>query len=436
MKLMDKITKGERNIVKNVLENDNGLKITSLVVAIFMFISVNQIGNPLWDNVFSTTDYIQDVPLTVKYDESKYVVTGMPQTLNVSVAGSENNVQSLVKTKENLTATLPLNYKNSGEYTINSSQVVFNNNTGVKITPNVQNFDIKVQTKEKKNEAIEIKYINADKLSKGVLLSEPKLSTNEVSITGGNDDISKVVSVGGMLDLSSLNVDGTKTAQNFPITLVPYNKEGDVVSDVSLSPASITVTQNYTVAEKEVPVKFSYLNEKTDQYVSKLCPQAQTECSGIAANSVKIYGNAEEVKNINQITYKVNLNAINKTDNTVEVTPVIPSGVYLDSKLGRTYTIELKPGTSKLVQDVNVEVKNLASEYEVSDEKNLAVDVRVTGNEEKIKQLSAKDIKIYIDMSDINKTGTLSVPLNVEKIDDVNVDLQESNIDVNVEKGE
>lgn len=423
--------------VDKFLKNDNALKIVSLFIAIILFISVNQIGNPLWANVFSTTDYIDDVPLEINYDEDKYVVTGAPSSIAVNVKGSQNDVNAQIQNSESLVGTLSLNYKSPGDYTINTSQIRFNNSSNVTIQPAVNSIDLEIQQRVSVSEPVDISYINGQGADSGYLLDLPTLSNSTVEIEGGNKDVNSVVSVIGMINLSNLSADESSGEQEFEVDLVPYDKDGQVVSEVSLNPSSITVTQPYSISTVELPVNYDFINNDTGKYVSSICEiddSTDGSCSKDASSTVEVYGNQEKISQMDSVTYKVDMTGISGNSATVSATPEIDSGVYVLGDYEKEFNITLEKGETKTFDDVQPIIFGLDQTLQAtaanSDE--AAVDVTITGAKSVIDELSADDIVLTLDMSDIDSTGTASVPIATKNDDDFDYELSQDFIKVEI----
>ncbi len=432
MNWLKKIVTSEHNAIQKTLESNNGLKITSIAIAVIMFITISQVGNPIWTNYFVANGYIEAVPLTVKYDTSKYVVSGVPQTINVNINGTENNVQSLLKSKDNLMATLSLNYKGAGTYSINSEQVEYNNTANVKITPTISNFEINVQDKGEESRNVDINYINGNQSDAGFMLDAPKIATKSVTISGGLDDISNVVSVRGSINLDDLSTDTDQTSQNFNVNLTPYDAEGEVVSNVSVSPKSIEVEQPYEVTSKEVPIKFVDKNNDDTEYFTKLCSIDKSEtCDKVEQQKVKIYGERDKISETNYVEYQIDFNSYNESDQTMEITPELESGLYVTSDAPSKVFVQKRSGIKKTFKDVPVKVKNKADNLEL--ESKLKTDVELIGDEKTLNELKPSDIKIEVDLKDVKAT-TEKIKLNVKNTLKYNIILPEDEIDVTLKE--
>ncbi len=434
MKFIKKITDSEQNFIKSILENDNGLKITAVVIAIFMFISVNQLGNPIWKNYFGDTDYIEGVPLTVKYDSDQYVVSGLPQNINVNISGSENSVQKTLNEKDNLVATLPLSYKGTGSYTISSNQLEFNNTANVQITPATSNFEVTIQEKTEETRSVDIGYINGNNRTQGIMLNQPNLEQKTVQVTGGINDVSNVVSIRGQIDLNQLSeTSNEENTDVLPVDLVPYNKDGEVVSGVSISPNKINVNQTYTKGSVSLPVQFEYNNDDNN-YVNAICKSTVDKCDEINEIKVNVYGEKNKIESLKNVTFKIDKNTFNSETSIVQVTPNLESGVFVEKSAPTEIKLGTELGISKEIKGVEVKVANLDDDLKITND--LETSVTVIGREKEVEKLKADDIKITVDASEVKDPGTYELKYQVVNGEKYNVKTKSDTMSLQVEKKE
>ncbi len=428
MKWLKKLTASEQNAITKTLESSSGLKITSIIIALLMFLTINQVGSPLWKNYFVKTGYIEGVPLTVQYDTDKYVISGIPQTVNVNITGSENNVQSVLNTEENLLATLQLNYKGTGNYTVSSEKLDFNNTANVKISPTVSSFDINVQERVTDKRSVDINYINGNGAATGYVLETPTLSTKTANITGGDTDVDSVVALRGTINLDQIDTTKNNSEQTFNVELVPYNASGEVVTGVSVSPKSVDVTQTYTTQTRKVPVKFVSKGNTDNEYVSNLCLVDNTECTGIDTIYMEIYGEKSKVQSTKYVEYQLDFSTYDEEKGTVQISPILESGVYSLASNPTELQAKINSGVARTIQGVEIKTENLQDGISLANELTTSVDV--IGPAEVVDELTADDIELSVDLSSINSSGTNEVLITAKTDDNYNVTLPSYTIDV------
>lgn len=416
--------------LEKILKNDNTLKVVALLCATLLFLTVNSLGQPLWNNYFVTTEYVDSVPVYVEYDEAKYTVSGIPETIPVNVRGSENDVNAMMKQIDSLSGTLSLNYKSPGVYTVDTEQINFNNTTPVTITPAIPSFEVNIQQKVTEEKSIEVSYINGEGKDNGVMLKTPTLSASSTTITGGNEDVATVATVMGFIDLSTLDPAGT--TQDFTVKLLPYNAQGEVVTNVSLEPNEIKVSQPYEQSSVELPIEFEYINNSTDLYVSSICEVGAKDCSDAVTPTVKVYGDTEKISKMQTVKYKVDLSTITGTEGEVVATPVLDSGVYVIGDNEKKYNVTMEKGVTKTIENVVPVVSGLDPTLQAKalNSADAAIDVTVTGAESVVNDLTAKDISLSLDLSEYNTPGQVTVPVKVKKTKNFDYELEKETITV------
>ncbi|MFC4986153.1 hypothetical protein ACFPFV_12900 [Salinicoccus siamensis] len=70
-----------------MLESKWGLRFVALALALFMFLSVNNVFDELLNADSDTADMeiIEDVPVEILYEEEDYYVSGAPEQVNVQL---------------------------------------------------------------------------------------------------------------------------------------------------------------------------------------------------------------------------------------------------------------------------------------------------------------------------------------------------------------
>ena len=417
------------------MELVNHLKIISFGLGILLFLTVNNVGSPIWQNFFVTTSHIQDVPLNVKFDTDKYEITGIPQVIDVAVNGSESNVKSVVSQGSTLVATISLEaYTTAGEFDINSNQVTFNNSQDVSISPQISNFNIKVQEKITSSIAVDTTYINGQGKTNGILLDAPLLEEYDVDVIGGNDDVSSVVTVMGLIDLGKMQFNKSNDVEEVEIPLVAYNENGDVVNNVTMEPPTITATQGYDISTIMLPVNFEFINNDTKLFVSEICITSSPTCDSQMLQNVEIYGDLEKINQLDSITYQIDLSGVTETTAEVVGKPIRESNVYILDEEAFTYNIKLEEGVKKTFADVPIKVHNLDPTLtaRAKNSEDTSIDIEVEGAKSVIDKLTVEQISAFVDMSSITSPGSYDLTINIAKNNNFNYVLEQSKITLEV----
>lgn len=420
----------------NAMANIDMLKITSLVIAIILFVIVNQIGNPIWTNLFTVKEYVVGVKVSTLYDESQYVVSGVPSVIDVSITGSENNVKSVLKSVESLEGSLDLTSYKPGKYTINPSQIEFSTASQVSISPSLTDLEVNIEQKVSSAYTINTTYINASEQASGVLLDQPSMSKSEVLVTGSSSRVDSVSAVMGLIDLSKINAVEGKNSQEIVVPLVAYDQSGNVVEDIVIEPSEIIVTQSYDITSISLPVTYEFLNNDTSMYVSRICPIDKADCDETYSDVVQVYGDAEKISELDSITYQIDLNNLSKSGGEAFGRPVLTSNVYVLGEETRTYNIEFEKGITKEFTNVSVVPSGLDPTLTAiaTSQEDSTVDLKVTGAASVVEKLTNEQITILIDLSNITSPGTYDIPVVARNNQNVSYELSKSTIKVEIKE--
>lgn len=417
---MKNILQIEDGFVKKYLTNDNILKLVALVSALLIFFAVNGSGTSFAE-YFATSTTIENVPLKVEYNDD-YVVTGLPENINVIVSGPDANVEAAKRKQASLSATLNINVSEEGERTVDANEITFSSIGDVTISPIIKNYDIEVQNKISEDIPITINYVNASDLTDGLVLDDPSLSEDMVTVTGGSQDISKIEQVKAIVDLSQLN-DAEGTSAKIEAKLSAYDDQGAIVENVTMSQDTIEVTQEFTVNSIMLPINYTFTNQPADQYVSLVCDQEDVSaCQSTDSTQYKaqvaVFGNKDKIEDLTSVEYRINLANLNVNNNQVEATAVLPEGVYTGEST-QTVTVTLEEGVTKTLKDVPVVEQNLGDGLvaKVVDSKDAFIDVKITGAQSTIEQIDGNNMSVTVDLDGYKAGDTVTVPLQVKAAD-------------------
>ena len=242
------------------LKENNQLKLISFLIAILLFISVNEnfknfsvLGNS--DN--KSTAWVTEVPLEAEYDKDKLYVVGIPNTVSVKLSGSLAKVQ-----KESVARRfkVKLNLKNAQ---IGDDQKV---KLEFKVTPTV------------KKERLLIGY-EIEKLS---------VNNETVKISGDIDSINRIHEV------RAESATRTKLSKNTKeeAKLVAYDSNYNKIEDIQIEPGSTVMSIELKSLEKEVPLEVNTIGKLPSGY----------ELVSVTADVSKVTIRTENQETLDRIT--------------------------------------------------------------------------------------------------------------------------------------
>ena len=195
---------------------------------------------------------------------------------------------------------------------------------------------------------------------------------------------------------------GTTTLKDVP--LKAYDESGNVV-DVELVPSTVNVTMEITSPSKELPIQVIPVGEVA---LGKAISAIET-----SENKVTVYGSSDVLDTLNYIPVEVDVNGIKENrDYKIQMPNIV--GVKYMSVSSLNVSVKLDLASSRDIENVGIEYRNLGQNYKVSalNQENSHVTVNVKGVSSVIDSLSPTDITAYLDLTGYGE-GTHEVLVNV-----------------------
>ena len=250
--------------------------------------------------------------------------------------------------------------------------------------------------------------INKDKLDSKIIIDDISVKDDTVVARGAEKQTAKVASVKALVDVNNLTTQeiGKTTIKDVP--LKAYDEEGNVV-EVELVPAKVDVDVTITSPTKELPIK--------------VIPQGEV-AFGKAISSIKtseskvtVYGTSKSLEEMNYIPVYVDVENLSENkEYKLEIEK--PVGIKSMSVNNITVNISLDTVADKDINNIQIETRNLASEYKVTalSSEDSSVTVNAKGVQSVLDQLTTDNVKAYIDLSGYTE-GEHEVDVNVEGSD-------------------
>lgn len=387
---------------ENWLSKSNTLLFISLFLALATFIVIDQKILVYNDN---SAIVLKDQPVNVTYNEEKYVIEGLPETVDITLIGSKTDLY-IAKQSSSHDVAIDLTGLKPGTHKVS---IKYNQNTGsieYMVNPSVATVIIYEKVSETRTMTVDI--LNQDKLDSKLAISNVKYDTDKIVIKGAEHQLKEVVEVKALVDVNNLpsREVGTHTLKNVP--LKAYNDKGEVV-DVEIVPGTIDVTLDLTSPSKELSLKVIPNGELANGYA----------ISAITLNETKLtaYGDSEKLSNINYIPVNIDVNGL-KSDKTYKVELDKPIGVKSLSLNNVTVTVSLGEVANRKMDNVNIEYRNLGEDYAVQglNETATKVTVALKGVKDVIEKVESEDVTAYIDLKDLTE-GEHEVDVKVEGAD-------------------
>lgn len=395
----DKLSNRNGNLDK-FLNKPNTLIYVSLICAFAAFFAVDR---KVINLVETEAIVLSNQPVVAEYNEEAYVVEGIPESADIVLMGRKSDLY-LAEQLGDHKLTLDLTGLSAGTHKVN---IKYNNpikSLDYKVDPS--RATIVIYPKVSASRTVTTDILNKDKLGSTLVISSIKLDRDEVIIKSYKEKLEKVASVKALVDVNALNANsaGTYTLEN--VKLIAYDEKGTEIKDIEIVPGTITATVVISSPSKTVPVKVIPVGEVA----------SGSAISSITSNvtNVTLYGEEDVLKEINEIEVEIDVNGLSK-DKTFQETIVKPTGVRSMSDTAVTIKVKMEGETSKEFKDIPIVFEHLDTTKYKPLAKNAAdtkVNVVVKGVKSVLDKLDSKDIKAYVDLSDL-EPGTYEVPVMV-----------------------
>ena len=395
----DKLSNRNGNLDK-FLNKPNTLIYVSLICAFAAFFAVDR---KVINLVETEAIVLSNQPVVAEYNEEAYVVEGIPESADIVLMGRKSDLY-LAEQLGDHKLTLDLTGLSAGTHKVN---IKYNNpikSLDYKVDPS--RATIVIYPKVSASRTVTTDILNKDKLGSTLVISSIKLDRDEVIIKSYKEKLEKVASVKALVDVNALNANsaGTYTLEN--VKLIAYDEKGTEIKDIEIVPGTITATVVISSPSKTVPVKVVPVGEVA----------SGSAISSITSNvtTVTLYGEEDVLKDISEIEVEIDVNGLSK-DKTFQETIVKPTGVRSMSDTAVTIKVKMESETSKEFKNIPIVFEHLdTTKYKplAKNASDTKVNVVVKGVKSVLNKLDSKDIKAYVDLSDL-EPGTYEVPVMV-----------------------
>lgn len=302
-----------------MLESKWGLRLIALVLALVFFLSVNN----MFGNIFNadnlgqkSSETIQEVPVQVKYNNKSLYASEVPDKVDVEISGPQSQVLK-AENGENIKAVLDLSGEKAGKHTTQFQVNGLNKDIDYSVKP--KEATVNLEERVSKTLKVEPDVSNND-LDSDYKISEQSVSPETVKVTGGQDQIDKIAYlIATYKNKSKIAKNTTDVAK-----ITAFDRNLNKI-DVSIQPNEVNLSVKVEDYSKKVKVK--------TKAVGSLSNDRELDNISLEDEEVEIYGNKDDLEDIDEITANVNLDNISDTTEKnvkfkvpKDVTKVNPSG--------------------------------------------------------------------------------------------------------------
>ncbi|MEE6134643.1 CdaR family protein [Priestia sp. GS2] len=406
-----------------LLNNPWIMKIIALLLALMLYLSVsidNQDTNTILGTSKSSgtgTETITNVPVEVSYDQDNMIISGVPDTVNVTLEGSKSALQQ-EKLKQDLEVYVDLNNYGLGEHQVELQHRNISDRLDVKIDPQV--VTVSIENQQSQEFPVEASF-DKNQVKKGYKAGSAQISPETVTVTGAKSQLSQVAYVKALVELDNVSKDVNEQAE-----VVAFDKNLNKL-DVSIEPEVVNVIIPIENRSKKVPISL----EQTGTLGEGI------EITGISLDrdEVTVIGEKDVLDSISSIdNIPVDVTGISKTSD-IKVDVPVPEGVDSVQPKQVTVSVKVKKLDEEAEEETDAEETSVAEEekdgkksfeslsvtlngqnskyrYEILSPKNGVVGVDLLGPQQQLRNVTRSDISITANVARLTP-GEFSVPISL-----------------------
>ncbi|PYZ95574.1 hypothetical protein CR205_18780 [Alteribacter lacisalsi] len=372
-----------------------------IAVMLYMMVSIDNINNQQpGAGIPGITDgerVLEDVELTILYDEDRYVVTEAPETVQVSLRGPQNLLMLQIA-RPQYEVFVDLREEGAGEHYERVQYSGFQSDLSVAVEPSTVR--VALQELQTSSFPVQVELLNEDELEAGYAAGTPTVTPSSVDVTGAEGMINQIATARAFIDLS-----GESETIEESVEVLLYDESGDEI-EITPDPPAVDVTVPITSPNKEVPVRIDREGELSN---GSAVTSVQAN-----PNTVTIYGPPDVLDDINFVTgLSIDLSEINEST-TLELEVPLPEGVERVEPETIEVDVVVDEEESRVFSNFPFDITGLNNDYEVEllDPENAAFDLEVRGSASVLERISQEDIDASIDLDGLSP-GEHGVPLRV-----------------------
>ncbi|WP_404406835.1 YbbR-like domain-containing protein [Jeotgalibacillus malaysiensis] len=428
----------------------------ALLVAVLMFITVNteEEGTNTSANSQNDVEVIESVPVDTIYNEEELVVTGVPNTVDVTIEGPTQFVTRTNAVRD-FRVFINLADLELGTHEVELQPEGFSSQLTVTISPAVATVTIDERITEEF--AVDAEF-NQSIIPEGYELQGIESDPETVQVTGARNVIESIRYVRATVDIEG-QVEDEQTIES---TVQVLNANLDKLP-VAVEPQTVDLNVTVSQPSKEVTLVPVTSGTPADGF--------ELDSIELTTETVTIYGPTDTIDNINEIEVPFDLSGVSNDGSRIEVPIPVPEGVTSlssETVAGVISLTESAAGEGAAAEDESeetaetpspeeeeepaedtdnasndnnesteeltlsalpVEMRNIGDELQTtflspaSGELNL----RVTGEPETLEELSKDDVSLFVDAEGLEE-GEHEMEVQIEGPSNVTYILSQSSI--------
>ena len=177
-----KVFSSSNKALENFLSKSNTLLFVSLVLAILIFIVIDQ-RMTIFTN--TSAEVLKDKKVNAIYNEEAYVVEGLPEKVDITLMGKRTDLFIAKQTSSKVSVDLS-GYK-AGTHKVNIDYISPSDSIEYSVNPSVANVNIYNKVSVTKTLTTDI--LNQDNLDSKLVIEDIKTSIDSVVVKGTDDEM-------------------------------------------------------------------------------------------------------------------------------------------------------------------------------------------------------------------------------------------------------
>ena len=407
---LGKVLNKNNGKLEKFLNKSSTLLYLSLALALIFFFLIN---SKVISFVENEAEIITNQPVKVEYNKEAYVIEDLPETVDITLIGRKSDLYLAKQLGENEVVLDLTDYEpREDPYRVKLTYNQTINTLSYKLDPTYVYVTIRKKVSTLKS--IDYDIINQDKLNDinpQLSVSNVELNQSEVVVKGSQETLDKIATVKALVDLNNPKFTQANTYELEKLPIVAYDVNGKILSNVEVVPDTISGVVTFTSYSKSVPIKVQTTGDLvTGKAISSIT------INGKSDYNVTIYGEQSVIDKINEVPVTIDVtDQGNNGAKTFNVTIAKPTGVRYMSETTASIVANFGEAKQKTVDISTINPRNIPEGMSVNakTENDKKVSVQVIGVQSVIDNISADDIKAYIDLAGYT-AGEHTVPVQVE----------------------
>ncbi|MCD8916237.1 YbbR-like domain-containing protein [Staphylococcus simulans] len=283
-----------------MFESKWGLRFVAFVLALAFFLTVNNVfGNIFGTSSISqnTTRTIQNVPVEATYNSKNLYASGIPESVDVQLKGSQSKVLK-AEQSDDIKVELDLTNTTFGRHKIDYE--IKGLDKDVEGTVNPKQATVNLERKVSKEMTVTADVSDKD-IDPNYQVKNQSVTPKKVKVIGGQHQVEKIAYLKATFkNASNIKDDTTDVGE-----IVAFDKNLKRI-DVITKPSNVNITVELKPYSKKVDIK--------KKVIGKANSKLNADNVNLSKQQVEIFGNREELSDIQSITGVINLADFESSD--------------------------------------------------------------------------------------------------------------------------